>query len=186
MHKTYKTEGIILRRTNIGEADRLITIFSKRSGKINVIAKGVRRITSRRSAHLELFNHSLFVMHQGKTLDYVSDAQNITTFPAIRCNFELIGHAYFIVELLDRFLAERQENHSVYTHTVELLTTLNTVLPDTDAAGKLMHAFKVFLLTQLGFSTLEQQYDLSSIDDFIESIIERKLRSNRIFAHVVQ
>lgn len=186
MHKTYKTEGIILRRANIGEADRLITIFSKHSGKMTVVAKGVRRITSRRSAHLELFNHCSFFLTRGKTMDYVADVQHINTFPILRKNFALVGHSYLIVELLDRFLPHHEENYAIYHHTLELLTVLDTTAPHESDAATLLYAYKLFLLQQLGFTTQENNHDRLSIDSFIESIIERRLRSPAIFAHVVQ
>ena len=58
--RSFKTEGIVIKRRNFNEADRIITVFSKRNGKINIKASGVRKITSRRSPHLELLNYSIF------------------------------------------------------------------------------------------------------------------------------
>jgi len=52
--KSYKTEGIIIKRKNFGEADRILTIFTKNKGKISIVAKGVRKINSRRAPHIEL------------------------------------------------------------------------------------------------------------------------------------
>ncbi|KKR32290.1 MAG: repair protein RecO protein, partial [Candidatus Gottesmanbacteria bacterium GW2011_GWC2_39_8] len=82
--RTYKTEGIILRRINFGEADRLITIFSKHYGKQKVLGKGVRKIKSRRAPHLELFNRSVIFLHRGKNFDIITEAQTINSFSDLR------------------------------------------------------------------------------------------------------
>ncbi|PIZ97846.1 MAG: DNA repair protein RecO, partial [Candidatus Levybacteria bacterium CG_4_10_14_0_2_um_filter_35_8] len=55
---SYKTEGIVIKRRNLGEADKILTIFTKRYGKIQVKAPGIRKINSRRSPHVELLNYS--------------------------------------------------------------------------------------------------------------------------------
>ena len=62
----FKTEGIILRRRDFGEADRILTVFSLHRGKISVIAKGVRRITSRRAGNVELLNRVQMFLYPGK------------------------------------------------------------------------------------------------------------------------
>jgi len=64
--KSYKAEGIVIKRKNFGEADRILTVFTKKYGKIKVLAKGVRRITSRRGPNVELFNQVELVLHQGR------------------------------------------------------------------------------------------------------------------------
>ena len=58
MPGSYKTEAIVLKRTNFGEADRLVTVFSQPRGKLVLLAKGIRRLTSRKKGHLELFNRA--------------------------------------------------------------------------------------------------------------------------------
>ena len=59
MRRTYKTEGIILKRINFGEADRILTSYTKHFGKISLLAKGVRKITSRKGGNIELFNQTV-------------------------------------------------------------------------------------------------------------------------------
>jgi len=55
MPGSYKTEAIVLKRVSFGEADRLVTVFSRNRGKLTLLAKGIRRLTSRKKGHLELF-----------------------------------------------------------------------------------------------------------------------------------
>jgi len=65
--RLYRTEAVILRRSDIGEADRLLTCYTPTRGKIRVIAKGARKITSRKAGHIELFIHSALLIAKGKT-----------------------------------------------------------------------------------------------------------------------
>ena len=64
--RSFKAEGIVIKRSNYSEADRIVTIFTKKNGKIKVKANGVRKIASRRSPHIELFNYCVFGLYQGK------------------------------------------------------------------------------------------------------------------------
>ena len=64
MSRAYKTEAIIIKRRNFGEADRILTILTKNYGKIQVRAPGVRKITSRRSSHIELLNFSSLTLYR--------------------------------------------------------------------------------------------------------------------------
>src|SRR3990167_3836469 len=84
--RIYKAQGIILARKNVGEADRVLTVFTNEYGKVRVIAKGIRRINSRRSPHLEVFNHVGLMIRHGKAMDSVTEAETIESFPAIRCD----------------------------------------------------------------------------------------------------
>ena len=72
MTKSYKADGIIVARKNFGETDKLVTIFTKQYGKKVVLAKGIRRITSRRAPHLELFSAVSLVLRSGKSFDYIT------------------------------------------------------------------------------------------------------------------
>ena len=86
MARGYSAEGVILKKTNLGEADRLLTIFTKYKGKIRALAKGVRKITSRRSPNLELLNHVKAQFAGGKTFDVVTEVTTITTHKKIKEN----------------------------------------------------------------------------------------------------
>ena len=80
MLNSSKIDGVILKRSNFGEADKLVTIFSKQQGKIKVLAKGIRRIKSKRAPHLELFNYTTLILHHGKSFDIVTEAKIINDF----------------------------------------------------------------------------------------------------------
>ena len=75
MTNTYKTEAIIIKRMNLGEADRIVTAFSRDFGKIRFVAKGVRRIKSKFGGSVEPFYKSELLIVNGKSLDILSNAE---------------------------------------------------------------------------------------------------------------
>lgn len=174
--RSYKTEGIVIKRRNFGEADRLLTVFSKKHGKIQIKAVGVRKINSRRSPHIELLNHSLFNLYKGRGMPLLTEIQNFESFPEIKENLAKVGFAYHICELIDGLCAENQENEEIF-HLLQ--KTLNRLSFEIDMAS-LIHEFEIELLTKLGFykpSSLSLNFDTSL---FIEQLLERKLKSKQM------
>lgn len=166
--RNYKAEGVIIRRRDIGEADRLLTIFTRRYGKVKVIAKGVRRIKSRRGGHVELFNLVTVSLHRGTRFDTLTEAEACDTFPRIRKNLNLIGLAYYVCELVDGLCPEHQPHPRVY----ELLVT---TLRELD--GGIIQTFEQTLLSELGFLPRHVSATRMNATSFIEGILERKIKS---------
>jgi DNA repair protein RecO (recombination protein O) len=76
----YRDEGIVLRTQKLGEADRIITVLTRRTGRIRAVAKGVRKTRSRFGARLEPFTHVDLQLHTGRTLDVVTQAETIRPY----------------------------------------------------------------------------------------------------------
>ena len=176
MGRTYKTEGIILKRINYGEADRILTIYTKHYGKIKALAKGVRRITSRRGGNIELFNQTVLFLHKGRNLDILQEAQVISSFKSWRKNLKKVSTAYYFSELVDKLTPEAQANQQVFELLRRFLTKISTAsLPE------LTRSFEEALLRELGFGVpVELKKDSRSLKDYIESITEKKLNSQEI------
>ena len=102
--RLYRTEGIVMRRRNQGEADRILTLCTP-LGKIDVSAKGARKIRSRKAGHVELFAHSSFVISRVKnSWDIVSQAEMIEPHVVLRSDLLRGTYARYAVELLDNTL----------------------------------------------------------------------------------
>jgi len=174
--RSYKAEGIVIKRRNVGEADRLLTIFTKTHGKIIVKAKGIRKISSRRSAHVELLNLVQVSLYRGQSLPILTEAQSINNFPSVKENLKSVGIAYHICELVDSLCPENQENSRVFALLLKILAELE----EKELAPGILEKFEKELLLSLGFlaAKTEEFFDSSS---FIEGIIERRLRSRRLF-----
>ena len=112
--RVYRTEAIVLRRTDFGEADRLLTVFTPERGKVKLIAKGARKPASRKSGHVELFSHGLFQVATGRELDIITQAETLEPYRPLREDLLRTTYAYYVAELADGFTAERDENPAVF------------------------------------------------------------------------
>jgi DNA repair protein RecO (recombination protein O) len=185
--RTFRTEGIILKRRNFGEADRILTIFTKDHGKLQVKAAGVRKITSRRSSHVEVLNHGVFSLYKGNAWPILTEAQTVDNFSIIKTDLQRMGSAYHMCELIDGLCPENQETRRVFFLLKNMLGLLSQELVELENRTSefllAMHEFEIDLLITLGYwdktNALSQNFDT---DDFIESILERKLKSKNIFS----
>lgn len=167
--KAFKTEGIILKRRDFGEADRIITAFTFHRGKVTIIAKGVRRITSRRAGNVELLNRVAMFLYPGKQFLNLTEANSIETFQKIKEDLTLSTYAYHIIELIDKLTAENQENPILYSHLVEVLKRLSI-----NPRQIWIRAFEVKILTNLGFWSQSQIDGLKPEIKNLLEILEQK------------
>lgn len=112
--KTFLVEGIVIKRRNFGEADKILTVLTKQNGKIHVKASGIRRIPSRRSPHVELLNLCILNLYRGRNYPILTEAQTVDNYAALKEDFEAIGKAYHLCELVDSLCPENQENIDVF------------------------------------------------------------------------
>lgn len=182
--RTYKTEGIIIKRRNIGEADRILTIFTKHYGKIKAVAKGVRKIKSRRAPHLELFNHVSLLLFRGKDLDIITEAQVINSFSNLRKDLEKVGLTFKVCELVDQLTREGVSQKEVFSLLSSCLVRIDHPKEMAIGLGRVIRDFEIQLLQLLGFLPKGKALEKVDISRFIEGIIEKKLKSRRFLSQV--
>src|SRR5947209_5448766 len=112
--RVYRTEAIVLKGYDYGEADRVLTLYAPEHGKVRAIAKGVRRTKSRKAGHLDLFTRSSLLLATGRQFDIITQAETIETFRAVREDLWLSTCAHYVAELVDGFTAEQLPNYPVY------------------------------------------------------------------------
>lgn len=120
----YRTEAVVLKRSDFGEADRLLTLYTPNLGKIRAVAKGVRRTASRMAGHLELFTHSTLLLAKGRSLDLVTQAQTVDAYRPLREDLVRVGYAYYVAELLDQLTEERLDNYPTFSLLLDTLQRL--------------------------------------------------------------
>lgn len=174
--RTFRAEGIIIKRNNTGETDRILTFFSKNYGKIQVRAPGVRKITSRRSPHIELLNLSLLNLYRSSrsSLSIVTEAQTLEDFSDVKKSLEKIGVAFYICELINSFCPENQENKNIFFLLKNTLLSLDSSFN----ISYIIDNFEKELLELLGF--MPKSFLLKNRQIFIENILEKKLKTKRI------
>ena len=143
-------EGIVLKSKNHGEGDKIIHIFSKKRGVVKFVAKGVRKITSRRLGSLDLLNQIVFSFHESSTFPYLTEVKLLNSFSSLKEKLNRVSYGYTVLELLDKFLLYEEENENVYEFTVSILSILNKNLSEEKRNQALIY-FKLKLLSMLGF-----------------------------------
>ncbi len=144
--RTYKTEGIILRRRNIGEADSIFTVYSDKEGKFDGVARGVRKARSHMRGHLEPLTRSKLMLARGRSLDVFTQAETITPYRAIREDLQRGASALYCAELVDRFTADHVEHPGLYELLLELLDAF-----EADAPLHIVRCFELQLLSIVGY-----------------------------------
>lgn len=112
--RVFKTDAIILRRHEFGEADRILTLLTPEHGKIRAIAKGARRIKSKLNGHVELFSRVALLIARGRELHVVSQAEQVEAYLALRDDLLRGAYAHYLVELLDRFSEDEEASQPLY------------------------------------------------------------------------
>lgn len=145
--RLYRCEAIVLGRMDFGEADRILTLYSRQHGKLRVIAKGARRPLSRLGPHLEYFCRSQIMLARGRDLDVVTGAETDDAHLAIRDDLDAFGNASHMVEILNRLTEDRQQHVAVF----ELLARSLRLLAEGVDPFHVTRHYELVLLGLLGF-----------------------------------
>ena len=178
--RNYSSDGIILQRLNYKEADRILIVFSKQFGKIALLAKGVRKLTSRKRGHLEIFSQIKFSANSGKGFDLMTEAEAINTFSKFRINLNKVTLAYYFCEVINKITREGEKQSVVYG-------LLSAALEQLSTAKNLKILRKKFiedLLVDLGYWPNDKK--MTDHDIKLEEVLERKINSVRVGRKVIQ
>jgi len=146
--RSFRCEGVVLRHLDWGEADRIIWLFTLEKGKIRTIAKGVRKVRSRKSGHLEPFMVVSLLLSKSKDLFFISQVDTINAHTPLREGLMLTSYASYIVELLDRFTIEEEENRNLF---LLLTDTLDRLSDDKYIKELVLRYYEIRLLDLVGF-----------------------------------
>lgn len=165
---SYSTEAIVLKRSDLGEADRVLTLFTPHKGKFHAIAKGSRRPVSKLAGHVELLNRSQLQVALGRNLDIVTQAEVRENFLRLRTELWHMTCGFYLAELVDRFVEERVPHADIYTLLLQTLryleadasalaqqssrTDVDEEKPDSDKTPLLLRYFELRLLTAVGYA----------------------------------
>ena len=145
--RVFRDEVVVLRHNDWGEADRLLVVFGQAHGKLKVVAKGVRKLRSRKAGHLEPFTRVTLLLARGRDLPVVTQAETVDAYLPLREDLTRTIYASYFVELLDRFTYEEGENRGLYSLLVDTLGRLASG----DPPWRLARYYEVRLLDLLGF-----------------------------------
>jgi DNA repair protein RecO (recombination protein O) len=121
----FRDAGVVLRTYRLGEADRIIVLFTERHGKVRAVAKGVRKTKSKFGARLEPTSHVALQLYEGRELDIVTQAESIDHFRPIREDLDRLAGASAMLEAVDQLAQEREPNPRLYQMLVGALRSLS-------------------------------------------------------------
>jgi len=145
---TYKDEAIVLHAHDLGEADRLIIMLTAGRGLRRAVAKGVKRTASRFGARLEPFTHLKVVLHEGRNLDTVTQAEIIRSHSPLRSDFEKFLFGQAMLELVERSLPENQNLPRLFDI---LRVTLGVMEGEVEDPALLLAAFQLKVCALIGY-----------------------------------
>jgi DNA repair protein RecO (recombination protein O) len=148
--RLYKTEAIVLRSMDLGEADRVLTLLTPRLGKLRVVAKGIRRTRSRLGGALEPFTDVQLVLAVGRTFDVVTQTALQDAHLGLRNDLHSTAAAWYLVELADRFCEGAAESHGAFVVLAQGLSGLDAA-PAEVSREVVARWFELHLLGAMGF-----------------------------------
>jgi len=151
--RNYQTEAIIIKKVKLGEADRILTLYTPHLGKIQAVARGVRRPRSKLAGHLELLTHSQVSFARGRNLDTITGSQTINSFLPLKSDLWLTSCGLYATELVNQFTAEHIENYPFFQL---LLETMHRLCQGSDNELVLRY-FELHLLNEVGYRPQLQQ-----------------------------
>lgn len=145
---SFGVEAVVLRHADYGEADRIVTLYTRQLGKTRAIVKGARKITSRKAGHLEPFTRVKLQFAKGRDMPLITQADTVDGFLPLREDLVLTSQAAYVLELVDRLTYdEGTDSSGIFRLLIETLERL---------AGKAdpwmtTRYFEMRLLDHLGF-----------------------------------
>lgn len=145
--RVYRTKGVVLKRIDLGEADKILTIYTSSVGKLRAVAKGVRRPGSRLGGHVDEFAYADMLLARGRDLDVVTQSQTLDPFRRMREELWRTSHGYYVSELVDSFTEDRIENQPLF----DLLVATFHLLAERNDLSTVIRFFELHLLELVGY-----------------------------------
>lgn len=122
--RTYRAEALTLKNAPIGEADLLVTLFSREGGKLRAVAKGARRPTGKLVGHLEPLTFTRLSLARGRNLDQVGQAQTLDNFTPLKSDLTALTKGLYVAELVEGFGAEASPNEPLLRLALDTLAAI--------------------------------------------------------------
>lgn len=148
---SYRAEAIVLRTHKLGEADRIITFLTRERGKVRAVAKGVRRTKSRFGARLEPFSRVDLLLHEGKNLDIITQAESLNAYGQdLAIDYSLWTAGQTMLETADRLTSETSVSSEA--QYLLLVGALRTLVSGEHDATLVLNAYLLRALSMAGYS----------------------------------
>lgn len=173
MRPSFSDTGIIVRSVDSGEADKFVSIITENHGLLDFVARGARRLTSKKAPHLDLFNLVRFQSGRGEHPHFLDQIESVEYYPGIKKDFAKVGLCLTIVEILTNTLPVQVEDREIF---LSLKSFLNAVEKSDSVKenNRLGRKFGLFLLRHLGYP-MPKLPETAKLTTYFESIMSKKL-----------
>ncbi|KKT34477.1 MAG: repair protein RecO protein [Candidatus Collierbacteria bacterium GW2011_GWF2_44_15] len=178
MRQAFSDTGIVLKSVDFAEADKLVGILSHNHGYQEFVARGARRLNSKKAPHLDLFNKVKFQAGRGNSPQQLIQADTEEYFPQLKSNLEKVRIALSIAEILTSILPHEEEDRESYLSLANFYTSLNKSLEHNEIA-RLTNDYSLYLLRHLGYPQ-PKVLNPSTISVYFENLINKKIVSRSL------
>ena len=175
MSRTFSTEGIILKRSNSGEADRVLTILTKDRGKIACIAKGVRKLSSSKRSSLEPGMLSKLFFVEGKGMLILTQAQVIEDFATTRVSLKSTRDLVQVLEIFDHLFVDEESQEELFNHAVEMMHEVAAAVTGEAGARARLAGQLRELLEAMGYQDIAET-KFHNVTEYVEFITDKKMK----------
>lgn len=174
-----KDTGYVIKRSNTQEADKYVTILTQNNGKIDVLAKGIRKLASKRAPQLELLNKISFqaVAKSPSARFVLTEVKLIKNYTALKTSLGQMSVLFTICELVSVLCPQGDRQEKIFFLIDKTLGDLKT-----QEHVFVIQSFQINLLSTLGFWDARHAFvDSADVQNFTESVMERKIKSSEFF-----
>lgn len=182
-----KTKGLVIKEINVGEADKILKVFTKLIGKISVSAKGARKPKSHLAAGTQLFSYCDFLIYQGRNYNVIQQLELISTFHGIREDIIKLTYASYFLELLDFVTEEEEKNEELLLLTLKTFSVLEKKTWNPKLIARI---YELKLMSLIGYmpETIQciscgNQEDIQRFSSRLGGILCNDCKSIDIFSH---
>ncbi len=170
--RSFSTLSIVVKRKNVGETDRIVTLLTESQGKLVCVAKGARKMNSSKRALLEPGCLIKAFLIKTKSMPLLTQAELINDFTQAKQSLPQIRKLTQVLEIVDRLFTEGEEDSQLFSQVVEILTDLNRTRHSSSLIKEKLNS----IITALGYQSL-QDSQYSNYLDYVASLSERPMRS---------
>ncbi len=170
--KSFSTEAIVLKRSNVGESDRVVTLLTKDRGKVACIAKGVRKMTSSKRAFLEPGNHVKCLMISTSSMPLLTQATLIDDCSSIHSTMPKLRQLSQLLEIIDALFVEDQTDEYLFNDILEIRSE---IVQEAPTSGRIKQLFET-LIENLGYQNpSETKYH--TLLEYVSAIADKPMNS---------
>ncbi len=166
-----KTQGIVLKKNELLNLDNLITIFTKDLGKIVAIAKGIKKLNSRRAPHIQTGNLVDLILYNKNDRYYIQESSITSGFSKLKKDAKKISMIYYFFLILDKLLPENSNEEEIYKNTLNFLIKLSNIQK---IDNRLIENSLNRVLSKLGF--IRSHKTLKELHSLVEELLGKKIR----------